>query len=120
MRPPILNSFAIMSKRLKDSLPFLQVLIRCKPKLRKAILEHGPGHVLMSICECSHNVLKGVIPLTPSQKQRMSRYKKHLRTLADKKVSRVRKRRLLSQKGGNILTILIPTVLSAISSLLTK
>ena len=109
-----------MSKRMKDNLAYLQVLAKCKPKLRKAIIDHGPADVVMSICECTYNLLKGTIPLSSRQKQRLSRYKEHLRTLADKKVSRIKKKRLLNQKGGNILTALLPPVLTALGSLLLK
>ena len=75
----------MMSKRMRDSLPYLQ----CKPKVRKVL-----------ICECCHNVLKGTVPLTKRLKQHLSQYKKHLRDLANKKVSRVRKQRLLTQQNS--------------------
>ena len=109
-----------MSKRVKDNLYYLQVLAKSKPKIRKVIIEHGPGDVLLSICECCYNVLKGTIPLTKAQKQRLVRYKKHLRALANKKVSRVNKKRLLIQRGGNLLLALLPPVLSVLRSLFKK
>lgn len=111
----------IMSKRMKDNLSYLQVLSKCKPKLRKALVEHGPVDLVICICECALNLLKGVIPLTLSQKRTLSRYKKHLRILADKKVSRKKKKHLLVQKGGNpFLASLLPPVLSVLGSLFTK
>jgi hypothetical protein len=109
-----------MSKRVKGNLPYLQVLAKSKPKIRKVIIEQTPNEVVMSICECCYNLLKGIIPLSPRQKQRLSRYKKHLRTLADKTISHTRKKRLLNQKGGNILTALPPPVLTALGSLFLK
>ena len=57
-----------MSKRVKDNLTYLQVLAKCEPKIRKIIVEHGPADILMCICECSYNLLKGTIPPTQSQK----------------------------------------------------
>ena len=107
-----------MSKRMEGSLPYLQILMKCKPKIRKVILEHGPTDLLLSICESCYNVLKGTIPLSKRQKQRLSRHKKHLTDLANRKVSRLRKRRLLTQKGGNLLAALLPPVLEVLSSLL--
>ena len=109
-----------MSKRMKENLCYLQVLAKCKPKIRKIIIEQGPADVVTCVCECCYNLLKGTVPLTPSQKRRLSRYKKHLRTLANKKVSRVKKRRILNQKGGNLLAALLPPVLSVLGSLLIK
>lgn len=107
-----------MSKRIKDNLSYLQVLAKCKPKIRNVIIEHGPPGVILSICECSHNVLKGAVPLSPAHKRRLSRYKHHLRALANKNVSRIKKKKLLNQKGGNLLTALLPPVLSVLGSLL--
>ena len=109
-----------MSKRVKVNLAYLQILAKCKPKIRKVIIDHGPADVLTCVCECCYNLLKGTVPLTPSQKRRLSRYKKHLRALADKKVSRMKKRRILNQKGGNLLAALLPPVLSVLGSLFIK
>ena len=33
----------IMSKRVKGSLPYLQVIARSKPKLRKLLIDHVPA-----------------------------------------------------------------------------
>ena len=113
----------MMSKRVRDSLPYLQILAKCKLKVQKVLIEHGPSNLVLSICECCHNVLKGTVRLTKRQKQHLSRYKKHLRDLANKKVSRVSKRRLLTQQkggGGNLLRALLPPVLTVLTSLLTE
>ena len=47
-----------MSKRVKGSLPHLQVIAKCKPKLRKLLIEHCPADVITAICECSLNLLR--------------------------------------------------------------
>ena len=66
---------------------------KCRPKLRELMINNVPPEVIVAICECSLNLLKGVIiiPLTPRQKRRLARYKTHLRVLANKKVSRKQK-----------------------------
>ena len=106
-----------MSKRMKGSLPYLQVLAKSKPKLRKLIIDHAPPDVITAICECSLNTLKGVIPLTPRQKRRLAPYKIHLGELANKKVSRKRKKTYLTQKGGSLLGALFPPALGVLGSL---
>ena len=58
-----------MSKRMKRSLLYLQIMAVCKPKLRKMLITHAPTDVSIVICECSLNVLKDVIPLTPLKKE---------------------------------------------------
>ena len=107
-----------MSKRMRENLPYLQILAKCKPRLRKLIIDNGPPSIVLCLSECCLNLLKGVVPLTPRQKKRLSRYKTHLRALASKKVSKKRKKQYLNQKGGNLLTTLLPPVLSVLSSLL--
>ena len=108
-----------MSKRLKGSLPYLQVLVKSKPKLRKILIDNVPESVITAICECRLNLLKGVIPFTSPQKRRLACYKTHLRALANKKVSGKKKKQYLNQKGDNLLTALLPPVLGVLSSLLT-
>ena len=105
---------------MKDNLPYLHVLVKSKPKLRKLLIEQGPPSLITSICECALNLLKGVIPLTPRQKRHLARHKTHLSGLANKKVSRKKKKKLLNQKGGNLIKALLPPVLSVLGSLLTK
>ena len=106
-------------KRMKGSLPYLQVIAKSGPKLRKLLIDNVPANVITAICECSLNLLKSVIPVTPRQKRRLARYKTHLRALASKKVSRKRKKLYLNQKGGNLLAALLPPALGVLGSLLT-
>ena len=104
-----------MSKRMKGSLPYLQILAKSAPKLRKIL--NVPEIVITAIYECCLNTLKGVIPLTPRQKRRLAPYKIHLRALANRKVSRKRKKTFLTQRGGSLLTALLPPALGVLRSL---
>ena len=83
---------------MKGRLPYLQILAKSKPKLRKILIENVPESVITAIYECCLNTLKGVIPLTPHQKRRLAPYKTHLRALANRKVSRKRKKDLFDAK----------------------
>ena len=57
---------------MKGSLPYLQAMGKCGPKLRKFMINNVPPEVITAICECSLNLLKGVIPLSPRQKRRLA------------------------------------------------
>ena len=57
-----------MSKTARASLLYLQILAKCKPKVGKAVIEHGFSDLVLSICECCYKVLKRTIPQTVSQK----------------------------------------------------
>ena len=102
-----------MSLLVRRALPLLKVLVIANPKLKKAIIKHASPNLVTAISEIALNMLKGVIKLTPQQKQRLSRYKKEFRSLAKKNVSVNRKRKLLIQKGGGAgLALLLPLAIS--------
>ena len=109
-----------MSQRMKHNSDLLRVLARSSPKQRKAILATCHVDLIKCLAEISLNVLQGVVPVNESQKKKLRRYKSLLRALADKKVPLKRKKEKLNQSGGNLLTLLLPPVLSALGSLLVK
>ena len=97
-----------MSNRLQDNLDFLRVLAKCNKKQRQALLEHGNNELLKCICELSLNVLNGAFPLTEDELKRLRRFKLLLRTLIDKKIPLKQKKKHLIQRGGNLLSYLLP------------
>ena len=81
-----------------------------------AIIKHAPTDLVTAISEIVLNLIKGVIKLTAHQNKRLSRYKKELLALAKKKVPLGKKRKILVQKGGGVVSILVPLALSLLSS----
>ena len=106
-----------MSKRMKASLPCLEILAKAKPKLRKILIKNVPESVITAIYECCLNTLKRVIPLTPRQKRRLALCKTQLCVLANREVSRKRKKTYLTQRGGALLLFVLPPALGALGSL---
>ena len=106
-----------MTRRLKDNAHALHILSKSSSKRRKAILKHAHKELITCLCECALNVLKGRVPLSPTQKKKLTRHKKHLRALADKKSSHAKRKRLLVQKGG-FLGSLLAAILGTLGGLL--
>ena len=105
-----------MSAVVRRALPLLKTLVDANPKLKKAIIKYASPDLVMAISEIALNMLKGVIKLTPQQKQRLSRYKKEFRSLAKKNLSVNKKRKILVQKGGGAgLAVLLPLALSLLA-----
>lgn len=104
-----------MSKRLKRNSLWLKYLSRSKPSMRRAMIKAADKDMVDTLCECCLNVLNGNIPLTPSQKKKLSKYKLTLRGLVrSKKTSYKRKKKaLLTQKGG-FLGALLATLAGAV------
>ena len=99
-----------MSARLKRNLDFLRVLKKANNKQRKAILETGNKDLILCLCEIIDNTLAGTVKLTSKQKKDLSKYKRILRKLIDKKVSLKTKRKLFIQKGGFLPAIIAPAL----------
>jgi len=81
------------------------------------LLKSAGDDLIKCICDCTLNVLKGNLCVTPKQKSKLKRHKKALRDLAKKKVSLKRKRQIIQK--GSFLAPLLSAVIPAIASLLT-
>lgn len=95
----------------------LKILLKANRKQRKALLEVADREWIEAICECALNLLKGNVSLSKSQKKKLSPYKNHLRILSQPNVSFRKKRKLISQKGGNWLQFLVGPVLKVLQEL---
>ena len=76
----------------------------------------GDKGLLTCLCECSKNILKGNVPLSPGQKKNLRRHKRLLRKLTLKRTSKKIKNKIL-QKGG-FLGALITPILSLLGGML--
>ena len=92
---------------MKKNMPMLQLLCGAKPGVIRAVLKGASPDLIKALSECSLNILKGHVHLTPSQKKQLSRYKQSLRALAKKGTSTKRRKQIL-QKGGFIPLLLKP------------
>lgn len=108
-----------MSHSVKNHADFLKVLASCSPKQRKALMQNVSPSLLKCLCECCLNVLKGNVKLTTTQKQSLSRHRKVLREMSDRKVPVKRKKRIVVQKGG-FLPLLLKPILSTLAGILLK
>jgi hypothetical protein len=105
-----------MSERMRKYLPTLRRLHRLGDKARRKLVKQCDRHMVDCFSECCVNILKGNVPLKPSQLKKLRREKHNVRALALKKTSLKRKRKIL-QKGGFIGAIL-PPIISVLGGLL--
>ena len=100
---------------------FLVFLNGLSPEKRKKILVHLKKKQINTISEIFSNFLKRKLTLNKKIIKRASRYKKELRRIALKKTPLGEKIKVLSsQRGGNLLGVLLPTAVSLISSLFSR
>ena len=106
-----------MSKRLQDNQPFLQLLARSSAKRRKALVKQATKEELAALFEICFNILRGNLPLSTHMHKKLERERQTLRTLADKKISLKRKKKVINQKGGflgTVASIALPLLASLI------
>lgn len=112
----VVQSFT-MSRNVKNNFEVLQALVKMNPKQRANVLKDADSGLIIAICECALNTLKGNVPLTPAQKKKLSRFRRLLHSLVHQPKQWKSKRKLLVQKGG---AAVIPVLLGAVvSSLLS-
>jgi len=108
-----------MMKRIKSNYYALNVLKSAQPKLQKTIISNCNRELLKCISEFILNVLKGNLKVSDCAKRKLRKHKSVLRKVADKRVTSSVKKRLINQRGGFLLSLLI-AVLPTLSNLLFR
>jgi hypothetical protein len=98
-----------MSKRLKKFAPLIKQLHKSTPAKRKKLLREqlNKKEFVHCVCECAKNLLKGKVPLSPSQKRSLRKKRNSLHRLAQRRVS-LREKKKIIQKGGFLGALLGP------------
>lgn len=107
-----------MSARLKRNASLLSALYHATPKKRKDILIHGSPDFIQALCEIALNLLKGNIPLSPSQFKKLKRQKTIIKLLSDKKTTLKRKHQVLKKQTGGFLLPLLAAAIPMIGELI--
>ncbi|KAF2886226.1 hypothetical protein ILUMI_19947 [Ignelater luminosus] len=82
-------------------------------KERLALIKSVGDTEIHCVCECVYNTLKGKVPLSTKQKAKLARHKSILRKLVKPGESIKKKKRLLLQKSGTFLPLILTPILSS-------
>ena len=107
----------MVSNKIRKHCGLLKWLNNAKASQTKAFIKAADKEIINTLCECSLNILRGNISLSPKQKLKLKRYKKGLRQLADKKVSLKTKKSLLQAKGSGLLGAILGGAIPFIGSI---
>jgi len=102
-------------KNIVSQQHLLKELAKKKSLYRTTILKKADNNLISAICESIYNILEGNVPLRSDQKVLLIKYKSVLRKLVQRNKIKYKKK-LLVQSGG-FLGIVLPAVLSLVSSL---
>jgi hypothetical protein len=92
-------------------------LQKTKPCIRKHLITKADRSLVDCLCECADNILRGNVPLTKLQKEKLKRNKAWSRALTKKSVS-LKKKKAILQKGGFLGSLLAP-IASVVAPLLS-
>lgn len=98
-----------MSRLIEDQIHFLELLRTAKKEQRKALLKTVDKLQLKALSEIAHNVIKGTIVLTPSDRTKLRRFKKIIDILGRKSSTRKERLRVL-QRGAAVVVHLLDIV----------
>ncbi len=87
-------------------------------KIRDSILRHGPDSLIVCLCSCCHNLVRGNLPLGGLHLKRLKCHRKWIHNIADTNCSAAKKRKfLLGGKSSNqALEIALPLILELVLS----
>ena len=111
-----MNNLRSQMKNVENHLNKLKLIGDCKPRIRKIIIENADKGLILVINECVKNFLMGNVKLNDELMTKIKKYKKIIRNFSNQDCQK-RKKEILVQKGG-FLPLLIPTIISVISSLI--
>ena len=105
-----------MTTRLRKHAGLLNLLNKADPKLKKVLLKHHcTNDFIRCVADCCLNIIKGNVPLTPKQLKLLSSKKQVVRTLAAKKISLKKKKRIV--QSGGFLGAILPAIISGLGGL---
>lgn len=112
-----------MTKRVNKYKDTLQFLCKCDKHTANSIISSAKPEFISCISDICYNLLAGRVKLKPTEKNKLAKYKSHIRKIANRKTTQKTKKQLI-QKGGFIGALLRPLLTSIIApvaqSLLTQ
>lgn len=106
--------------RLKRNITIIKSLDSLTPKQFKAVIEHSDKDLIYCLSNVIHNVTTGKIPVKQSTLKKLRKYKKELYKLCEKRLSLKQRKKILVQKGRGIFSILLPTIIGTLVSLISR
>lgn len=108
-----------MTRRIKTHAVLLKTLAHCTAKQRRALLKTADKGLIDAICECIVNVINGNIKISPTHRRTLSKHKQKLRKLSNRGTSFKERKRLLNQRGGFLIPLLMRLVGPAVGAIAT-
>jgi len=106
--------------RIKKHRHLLKFLCLADKKQREVLMKSLNKDAVCCFSEICLNVQNGNLRLSKSEMVRVRKLKAVIRGLADSKLNISRKRVILAQKGGALISVVLPIVLAGLATYLSK
>jgi hypothetical protein len=113
-----LSQLLNMSSDVKKYLPILRLLAKSTPYKRKKLLLAADTNFIKILIECCFNILNGNVKLPKQKIQKLEKYKEIIRKIAKASKNINNKKKVLIQKGGAFLPLILPSIISGLVTLL--
>lgn len=101
----------MVSSRVNRNKKFLEYYLEADKTRRRSLLQSAKKDQIDCICEVALNVLKKNVPVSSSVRDQLSKHRKYITKIAVEKGAAKSKKRVLVQRGGAFLPLLLSTVL---------
>lgn len=101
-----------MSSLVLKQLPLLELISKVNKNSRTKILKYCDLKLTEAIVECVFNVLNNNVQLERNHVNKLKKYKKILRELANPKHKVKKKQNLMIQSGGSFLPLILTPIVS--------
>ena len=107
-----------MSQLLCKQIGYLNNLAHCSPHQKQMLLTTATPEQIHAISEVCSNIIKGIIPLSYNEKERLRGHIDDLRDLANSTTPFKTKKQIISQRGGGFVSDVVTPLLSTLGMLI--
>lgn len=112
-----------MSSNVTRHIPLLKIINAVPKKVRESILKQADDNFIKAICEICINFCNGNVKVNAKSFKKLKKYKDVIHKLASVKKAHKnlrKEKKVLIQKGGAFLPILLPSIISALTSIILE
>ena len=98
---------------------FLKLLgSSAQTKHRNALIDIATSDEICALIEACHNLLRNKkVKISKKDKDKLKRYKNHIRAIANKRKGSLNNKRLILKQHGGFLPVALPLILSSLTGL---
>jgi len=107
-------------KHLKRQLNVIKAIPHLNKKQYRALIQNGDKELLHCLSHIIDNAASGRLKLSKTTINKLRKYRSSINKLRQPKLPYAQRKKILTQSGSGLLTVLLPTVLGSLVHLVRK